>query len=143
MAIRVALIGTDGSGKTEIMRRLSGEAFRPAYYPTWGTETWNVTIENLSFIVTEYSGQEQLLNVPQEELDAITAYILVTVDTRLGIRSGRRLQAKLPDVPHCVVMNKTDVYPTNHAFKCCAKTNDNLDAPFLRIAQLYEMDSDD
>jgi small GTP-binding protein len=135
MAIRVALIGPGGVGKTEIMRRIVGADFRAAYVPTHGSQMWVVTIENIQFIVTDYSGQEQLRYVPQEELDAIESYILVMTESDTVAREAMRIQAKMPSVPYCVVVNKTDVCPSNYEIQCCAKTNTKLTEPFIEIAK--------
>ena len=136
--IRVAMIGPSGTGKTEILRRLRGNPFRDAYLPTVGSETWNVDFPNVRFLVTEYSGQEQLRDVPQSELDAISAYIVVTTKCPLDMRDANRLAAKMPDnIPHCTVVNKSDLSGTSDHDGCSAKTMENLESPFYYIARFY------
>jgi len=136
--IRVAMIGPAGVGKTEILRRLSGQPFRPAYHPTLWSETWTVDLPGRRFIVTEYSGQEQLRYVPKAELDAISAYIVVTTKSRLNTRSAKKLASKMPDnIPHCIVFNKSDLSGTTDNRCCSAKTMENLEAPFYFIADYY------
>jgi GTPase SAR1 family protein len=131
---RVAMIGPAGVGKTEILRRLSGQPFRPAYHPTHGTQTWNVDFPEIRFIVTEYSGQEMLRNVTQAELNSFSAYILVTTHSPLDIRLAKALAAKIPNnIPYCTVYNKTDLYDTTFNVCCSAKNMDNLEAPFYCI----------
>lgn len=138
MEIHVAMIGAGAVGKTEILRRLSGESFRPTYHPTDGSELWTLDLEGTRFIVKEYSGRSRLRDVPQEELDSITAYIIVTTELPLDKRVGRELQKKMPNnIPYCVVVNKIDVVQSNHDLKCCAKQNITLSAPFLRIADYF------
>jgi GTPase SAR1 family protein len=136
--IRVAMIGPAGVGKTEILRRLSGNLFRPAYHPTSATETWTVEFTGRRFIVTEYSGQEQLRDVPQAELDAISAYIVVTTKRKLDTRSAKILAARMPvNIPHCIVFNKSDLSGMTDDDCCSAKTMENLEAPFYFIANYY------
>lgn len=134
--IRVAMIGPACVGKTEILRRLSGQRFRAAYFPTMGSETWSVELPGCRFLVTEYSGQEQLRYVPQAELDAISAYIVVTTNSRVLTRAAKKLAKKMPDnIPHCTVINGYDI--PEHM--CCdAKNMTNLEAPFYFIAHWYE-----
>jgi small GTP-binding protein len=137
--IRVAMIGPGGVGKTEILRRLSGQPFRPAYHPTHGSETWDLLVDGIRFIVTEYSGQEQLRNVPQEELDAIEAYIVVATESSVDMRAARKLQKKMPDnIPHCLVVNKIDVKGSFQPFICTAKGDFGLRHIFLHIASFYD-----
>ena len=140
MEIRVAMIGPQGVGKTEILRRLSNQNFRPAYHPTVRSEVWTIDVQGIRFIVTEYSGQEIYWSVPQEELDAITACIMVTSGSRRDIAITAKLTEKIPNnIPFCLVANKTDVYPNPNPnnIVCCAKTNHNLEAPFMHIAEYY------
>ena len=135
--IRVAMIGPDGAGKTEILRRLSGESFRPSYHPTYGSEIWTIDLQGIRFIVTEYSGQEELRYVSQEELDAIQNYIVVTTESQLDLRSSKKLAKKMPEnIPSCLVVNKIDVKGTTHDLGCSARRNFNLQEPFMRIAQM-------
>jgi GTPase SAR1 family protein len=137
MEIRVAMIGPGGAGKTEILRRLSGEPFRPSYHPTHGSEIWAIDLQGIRFIVTEYSGQEQLRYVPKEELDAIQNYIMVTTESPVDLRSSEKLARKMPEnIPSCWVVNKIDVKGTTHDLGCSAKRNFNLQEPFMRIAQM-------
>jgi hypothetical protein len=136
--IRVAMIGPDGVGKTEILRRLSGENFRPAYHPTIGSQVWNIDLGDFRFIVTEYSGQEQLRYVPKEELDAIQNYIVVATESPTVLRAARRLQKKMPDnIPHCFVVNKIDVRGSFSPFVCSAKSDFGLRHIFHHIAAFY------
>ena len=136
--IHVAMLGPGGVGKTEILRRLSGNGFRPAYHQTSGSEVWAITVQGIRFIVTEYSGQEMCWNVPQEELAAITACIMVTSGNRRDRLTSAKLSEKIPDnIPFCLVANKMDVYPCPNQLVCCAKTNYNLESPFMRIAEYY------
>jgi GTPase SAR1 family protein len=122
MEIRVAMIGPGGAGKTEILRRLSCEPFRPSYHPTYGSEIWTIDLQGFRFIVTEYSGQEQLRYVSREELDAIQNYIVVTTESPVDLRSSEKLAKKMPEnIPSCWVVNKIDF---------------NLQEPFMRIAQM-------
>ena len=139
--IRVALLGTGGVGKSEMIRCLCyGEPFVPTYHPTFGSETHYLDLDDVRFVITEYSGQEQLRYVPQEELDSITAYILVSQPSRAHRHAMKVLKKRLPDnIPHCTVMNKSDIYarPDPKHMWCSAKTGANLLDPFRYIANHY------
>lgn len=131
--IHVAMIGPAGVGKTEILRRLSGQPFRSSYHPTQGTQLWTIDFPGKRFLVTEYSGQEQ---IPQAELDAISAYIVVTTLTPLNIRLAKALAAKMPqNIPHCTVFNKADLSGLVDNRCCSAKTMENVESPFYFIGE--------
>jgi len=139
--IRVALLGTGGVGKSEMIRCLCyGEPFVPSYHPTSGSETHILDLNEHQFVITEYSGQEQLRYVPQEELDAITAYIVVSQPSRVHRHAMKELKKRLPaKIPHCTVMNKSDIYarPDPKYMWCSVKTGTNLLEPFRYIANQY------
>jgi GTPase SAR1 family protein len=136
--IRVALIGTGGVGKSEMIQRLCyGNPFSPTYFPTEGKESHLLDLDEVKFVITEYSGQEQLRYVPQEELASITAYILVSQPSRAHRQALKELKKRLPaNIPNCTVMNKSDIYarPDPQHMWCSAKTGTNLLEPFRYIA---------
>jgi len=127
MKIHVALIGPAGVGKTTWIRRLS-EPFEPRYFPTEGKENHVVEIPGIQFMVTEYAGQEQFRGIPQEELDAITAYIVMATASKVDLRAARKLMRRMPKhIPYSFVVNKDpDLFSV--------KDNVNLLAPFQDIA---------
>jgi GTPase SAR1 family protein len=125
MKIRVALIGPAGVGKTTWIRRLS-EPFEPRYFPTEGKELHVVEIPGIQFLVTEYAGQEQFRGIPQEELDAITAYIVMTASKR-DLKCARKLMRRMPKhIPYSFVRQDQDLFSV--------KDHVNLLAPFQDIA---------
>ena len=139
--IRVALLGTGGVGKSEMIRRLCyGTPFSPTYCPTEGCETHYLELDDVRFVITEYSGQEQLRYAPQDELAAITSYIIVSQPSRAHRKAEKEMKKRLPDnIPCCTVMNKSDIYarPDPRHMWCSAKTGTNLLDPFHYIANHY------
>jgi len=139
--IQVALIGPGGVGKSSIVRRLGGTPFEPRYFPTEGKEYHVLDFPGVRFEITEYAGQEQFRGIPQEELDAITAYIVVTTPSKTDSTTAQKLMRRLPDkIPYSVVVNKSELGQVEHTrITCSARQNDNLLAPFREIvAQVLE-----
>ena len=133
--IRVALIGPGGVGKSSIVRRLGGAPFDPRYIPTKGREHHVLDFPGIRFEITEYAGQEQFRGIPQEELQAITAYIVVTTPSKKDSTTAQKLMRRLPDkIPYSVVVNKSELRQVEHnRITCSARQNDNLLAPFREI----------
>ena len=130
--IRVALVGPGGSGKTEIMRRLLGESFRPAYYPSEDQTEHILDFAGYRFIVTEYSGQYYR---SAQDFQDVSAYILVSTSSRVDRRYAHSLQKIMPqNIPFCIMVNKSDIDATTQENMCSAKRNENLDYPFHAIA---------
>ena len=139
--IRVALIGPAAVGKTTILRRIGGIEFdsQYRYYPTVGKQMHRLDLPGVRFEITEYAGQEQFREIPQEELDAITSYIVVTSAFKYDSIAAEKLMRRMPDnIPHCVVVNKSDLLkPGNNRISCSARRNENLLAPFREIASHF------
>ena len=132
--IRVAMIGPAGVGKTTILSRIGGVGFEPRYLPTVGTQMYQLDLPGVHFEVTEYAGQEQFRGIPQAELDAITSYIVVTTASKINSIAASRLMRRMPEnIPHCVVVNKSDLGRGN----CSVRRNENLLAPFREIASHF------
>jgi GTPase SAR1 family protein len=133
--IRVAMIGPGGVGKSSILRRIGGAQFDPRYFPTEGKELHVLDLPGVRFEITEYSGQEQFRGIPQEELQAITAYIVVTTPSKQNTLIGQKLMRRLPDnIPYSVVVNKSELGEMDQTqTTCSARQNDNLLAPFREI----------
>ena len=136
MEIRVAMIGPGGVGKSSILRRIGGARFDPRYIPTVGKEFYVLDLPGVRFNITEYAGQEQFRGIPQEELDAITAYIVVTTASRIDSLAARNLMLRMPDnIPYSVVVNKSDVGRVQqNRLTCSVRRNDNLLGPFRDLA---------
>ena len=133
--IRVAMIGPGGVGKSSILRRIGGAHFDPRYFPTEGKEYHVLDLLGVRFEITEYAGQEQFRGIPQEELQAITAYIVVTTPSKTDASSAQKLMRRLPDnIPYSVVINKSELGQVDqNQTTCSARRNDNLLAPFREI----------
>lgn len=136
--IRVAVLGTGGVGKSEMIRRLCYRTpFSPTYFPTEGRETHILELDDVRFVITEYSGQEQLRH---QELADITSYIIVSQPSRAHRQAEKEMKKRLPDnIPCCTVMSKSDIYarPDPRHMWCSAKTETNLLDPFRYIANHY------
>lgn len=138
--IRVALIGPAAVGKSTILSRIGGVEFEPRYFPTVGTQMHRLDLPGVRFEITEYAGQEQFRGIPQEELDAITSYIVVTSAFKHDTIAAAKLTRRMPDnIPHCVLVNKNDLLKLgrNNHISCSARRNENLLAPFREIASHF------
>ena len=139
--IRVAMIGSGGVGKSSLVRRLGGHPFEPRYFPTVGREFFVLEFPGVRFEITEYAGQEQFSGIPQEELDAISSYIVVTTKSKVDCRAARRLMQKMPvNIPHVVVVNKNkndNKNSNDYRIFCSVKRNENLIAPFRELASHF------
>ncbi len=133
--IRVAMIGPGGVGKSSILRRIGGQPFDPLYFPTEGREFHVLDFPGVRFEITEYAGQEQFRGIPQQELDAITSYIVVTTPSKSDSMCAQKLMRRLPDnIPYSVVVNKSELGKAElNRISCSAKKNDNLLDPFREI----------
>ncbi len=116
MEIKVAMIGPPGSGKTEILRRLSGKDFREEYYPTTENTDYVLDFPGVRFIVTdcveEFPGMEKIWKI----------VVIESEEEREGEKE-------------CVIMSKREYHP--RYVTCDAKKNINLRAPFQYIASQY------
>jgi len=135
--IRVAMVGSSGSGKSAILERLQGRPFTPVYRPSQEITVYEVDVGEYRFIVSEYPGTRFY----QEDFANVSAYILV-VDSpsRLSRNYGRTLEAVMPDnIPSAKMLNKSELSSLPlMPDSCSAKNKTNLERAFLSIAQMYE-----
>ena len=130
MEVRVAMIGPAGSGKTEMLRRISGLPFRSDYHPTIDKHDSVLYFPGYKFIVTEYSGTDY--PVGAQDIDN---YILVITEKDRAF--AKHMETILPNVPHCTIVNKSDLKRSWTEVSCSALTKENLKRPFEKIASHY------
>lgn len=133
--IRVAMVGSGGSGKSEILRRLQGHVFSPLYIPTSDTKEWVIDLGEYRFIVTEYRGTT--FYQAEDFADVTAVIVVVDSGSSLSRRYPRTLETILPDnIPLARMMNKSDIssLPLTPE-SCSAKKKTNLETAFLSIAQ--------
>lgn len=133
--IRVAMVGSSGSGKSAILERLQGRPFTPVYRPSQEITVYEVDLGEYRFIVSEYPGTRFY---QAEDFADVTAYILVVDPSRLSRHYGNTLQAVMPDNIPCAKMeNKSELssLPLTPD-SCSAKNKTNLERAFLSIAQI-------
>lgn len=133
--IRVAMVGSSGSGKSAILERLQGRPFTPVYRPSQEITVYEVDLGEYRFIVSEYPGTRFY---QAEDFADVTAYILVVDPSRLSRNYGNTLQAVMPDnIPWAKMENKSELssLPLTPD-SCSAKNKTNLERAFLSIAQI-------
>ena len=135
--IRIAMVGSGGSGKSEILRRLQGQVFSPLYLPSNDTTEWVIDLDEYRFMVTEYRGTTFY---KAEDFADVTA-VIVVIDggSSLSRRYARTLEKLLPhSIPMARMVNKSDIssLPITPE-SCSAKKKANLETAFLSIAQTY------
>ncbi len=158
---KVCMIGDFGVGKTSLVQRYVHSVFSDRYLTTVGVKisTREQTLADggrLKLVLWDIAGRGVLTSVEEKYLRGAAAYLLVADGTRRPtLDSARaldvRAQELLGPVPRLLAINKRDLSgdweigdtelaaqdsPGRPLLRCSARTGENVDAAFARLAQM-------
>jgi small GTP-binding protein len=115
---KVCMLGAFAVGKTSLVRRFTTEAFSEKYLTTVGVtiEKKPVAVDGdeVSLLIWDIQGEDQISKVPMSYLRGASGYLLVVDGTRgqtleTAISLHDRARAELGDVPFVILLNKCDL----------------------------------
>jgi small GTP-binding protein len=155
------MIGDFGVGKTSLVQRYVHSVFSDRYLTTVGVKisTREQTLADgrlLKLVLWDIAGSDTLTSVEEKYLRGAAAYLLVADGTRrLTLDNARALDARaqelLGPVPRLLAINKRDLsedwetddtelaaqdWPDRPLVRCSARTGENVDAAFARLAEM-------
>ena len=158
---KVCMIGDFGVGKTSLVQRYVHSVFSDRYLTTVGVKisTRAQALADggqLKLVLWDIAGSDALSSVEEKYLRGAAAYLLVADGTRRPtLDSAQALDARaqelLGPVPRLLAINKQDLSedwemdetelaaqdrPNRPLLRCSARTGENVDAAFTRLAQM-------
>ena len=112
--INISVIGTAGSGKTTLIKRLKGEDFNPSYTPTTGVVNHVIERDNFRINILDFSGREMHIhrnNLYEHKIDGVI--FMYEANSKVSYYHGvswyKDKIKNFGDIPLIVVKNKVDI----------------------------------
>lgn len=157
---KVCLLGAYAVGKTSLAARFVKSVFNEQYLTTIGVKVDKKTVQvdgnDVSMIVWDLAGEDELQKIKMDYLRGASGYLLVADGTRGNtIETARLLHRRVTEalgsLPFILFLNKSDLVTDWEVdeetlkslemagwqiFKSSAKTGDGVEDGFLRLAEL-------
>lgn len=157
---KVCLLGAYAVGKTSLAARFVKSVFNEQYLTTIGVKVDKKTVQvdgnDVSMIVWDLAGEDELQKIKMDYLRGASGYLLVADGTRGNtIETARLLHRRVTEalgsLPFILFLNKSDLVTDWEVdeetlkslemagwqiFKSSAKTGDGVEEGFLRLAEL-------
>ncbi len=157
---KVCLLGAYAVGKTSLAARFVKSIFNEQYLTTIGVKVDKKTVQvdgnDVSMIVWDLAGEDELQKIKMDYLRGASGYLLVADGTRGNtIETARLLHRRVTEalgsLPFILFLNKSDLVTDWEVdeetlkslemagwqiFKSSAKTGDGVEEGFLRLAEL-------
>ena len=157
---KICMIGDYAVGKTSLISRFVENIFSDKYLSTVGVkvDSKEIVINDetlLKLVVWDIAGKHEFTTLDDNYIKGSAGYLLIADGTRkntidIAFKLQKHIQAKLSDIPFCMLINKNDLKSTwellksqvdrieNEGwtfFETSAKTGENVNEAFSNLAE--------
>jgi small GTP-binding protein len=133
MSLKVAIIGTTGVGKSQLIDRLEGKSYDHCYNVTDQYDIRNICYRGTNIEFRDFAGTQYYVTDNDLFFD-LDVLILMIDDTKISYKNGKnaasQILAKYSPKRVMLVQNKIDIIDNNsllsRAYKISVKTNEGI-----------------